>query len=158
VYFLAISGSLRAASTNTAALEALARLAPADVEIALYRSLAALPHFNPDDDEETPPPAVVSLRALVGASAGLIVAMPEYAHGVTGVLKNALDWLVASDVFQYRAASVSRPIGAARDARDHVGASHSGGFPRFAVDRPGNRCRRHPRQQGLCRGVARVSR
>jgi chromate reductase len=99
VYFLAISGSLRAASTNTAALEALARLAPADVEIALYRSLAALPHFNPDDDEETPPPAVVSLRALVGASAGLIIAMPEYAHGVTGVLKNALDWLVASDVF-----------------------------------------------------------
>jgi chromate reductase, NAD(P)H dehydrogenase (quinone) len=43
--------------------------------------------------------AVVSLRTLVGASAGLIFAAPEYAHGVPGALKNALDWLVASDVF-----------------------------------------------------------
>jgi chromate reductase, NAD(P)H dehydrogenase (quinone) len=96
---LAISGSLRAASTNTAALEAMARLAPANVEIKLHRDLAALPHFNPDDDEDAPPPSVVSLRASLAASAGLVIAMPEYAHGVTGVLKNALDWLVSSDVF-----------------------------------------------------------
>ena len=97
--FLAISGSLRAASTNTAALEALSRLAPAGVEIALYRDLGALPHFNPDDDEEAPPQAVASLRALVGSSAGLFIAAPEYAHGVPGAMKNALDWLVSSDVF-----------------------------------------------------------
>ncbi len=96
---LAISGSLRRASTNAAALEALSRLAPADVRIALYRELWALPHFNPDDDESAPPQAVVSLRTLVGASAGLIIAAPEYAHGVPGTFKNALDWLVASDVF-----------------------------------------------------------
>jgi NAD(P)H-dependent FMN reductase len=95
---LAISGSLRKGSTNTAALEALNRLAPAGVRIALYRDLSALPHFNPDDDESAPPPAVVSLRTLVGASAGLILAAPEYAHGVPGAFKNALDWLVASDV------------------------------------------------------------
>ncbi len=93
---LALSGSLRRASTNTAALEALRRLAPAGVEIALYRDLAALPHFNPDDDGETPPQAVVSLREQVGSSDGLLIAAPEYAHGVPGVLKNALDWLVAS--------------------------------------------------------------
>ena len=95
---LAISGSLRRASTNTAALEALSRIAPAGIRIALYRDLWALPHFNPDDDENAPPQAVVSLRTLVGASAGLIVAAPEYAHGVPGAFKNALDWLVASDV------------------------------------------------------------
>ena len=95
---LAISGSLRRASTNTAALEAMSRLAPAGVRIALYRDLWALPPFNPDDDENAPPQAVVSLRTLVGASAGLIVAAPEYAHGVPGAFKNALDWLVASDV------------------------------------------------------------
>nr|WP_256366619.1 NADPH-dependent FMN reductase [Methylocapsa sp. S129] len=94
---MALSGSLRAASTNTAALEALSRLAPASVEITLYRDLAALPHFNPDED--APPPAAVALRALVGSSAGLIIAMPEYAHGVPGAFKNALDWLVSSDVF-----------------------------------------------------------
>lgn len=98
---LAISGSLRAASTNSAALAALARLAPAGVEIAIYRGLAALPAFNPDDDEEgvDPPAPVVALRAAVAASDGLVIAAPEYAHGVPGALKNALDWLVASDAF-----------------------------------------------------------
>ena len=96
---LALSGSLRAASTNTATLEALSRLAPAGVEILLYRELGALPLFNPDDDEDAPPEAVAALRALVGSAAGLIIAAPEYAHGVPGALKNALDWLVASDAF-----------------------------------------------------------
>ena len=98
---LAISGSLRRASTNTAALEALARLAPEGVKVLVYRELADLPPFNPDDDvEDKPKPEPVeTLRALVGASDALIIAAPEYAHGVPGVLKNALDWLVASETF-----------------------------------------------------------
>jgi len=97
---LAISGSLRAASTNTAALEALARVAPQGVEIVVYRDLAGLPPFNPDDDEDGRIPApVAALRALLRTCDGLVIAAPEYAHGVPGALKNALDWLVASDVF-----------------------------------------------------------
>ena len=98
---LAISGSLRRASANTAALEALARLAPEGVKVLVYRELADLPPFNPDDDvEDKPKPKPVeTLRALVGASDALIIAAPEYAHGVPGVLKNALDWLVASENF-----------------------------------------------------------
>ena len=98
---LAISGSLRRASTNTAALEALARLAPRGVKALVYRDLAKLPPFNPDDDvEDKPKPEPVeTLRSLVGASDALIIAAPEYAHGVPGVLKNALDWLVASETF-----------------------------------------------------------
>jgi chromate reductase, NAD(P)H dehydrogenase (quinone) len=99
VKLLALSGSLRAASTNTATLEALSALAPADIEILLYRDLGALPLFNPDDDEIAPPQSVAALRALVGSAAGLIIAAPEYAHGVPGAFKNALDWLVASDSF-----------------------------------------------------------
>ena len=95
---LAISGSLRAASINTAALEALALVAPEGVEVVLYRDLAELPPFNPDEDEdERVPPAAAALRALVRQSDGLVIAAPEYAHGVPGALKNALDWLVASD-------------------------------------------------------------
>ncbi len=99
--FLAISGSLRRASTNTAVLEALARLAPEGVKVLVYAELAALPPFNPDDDvEERPKPEPVErLRALVAASDALIIAAPEYAHGVPGALKNALDWLVASETF-----------------------------------------------------------
>jgi chromate reductase, NAD(P)H dehydrogenase (quinone) len=98
---LAISGSLRRASSNTAALEALARLAPEGVKALVYRELAELPPFNPDDDaEDRPKPEPVErLRALIGASDALIIAAPEYAHGIPGALKNALDWLVASETF-----------------------------------------------------------
>jgi chromate reductase len=97
---LAICGSLRAASTNLAALEALALVAPVGVEVLIYRDLARLPAFNPDDDQDRLiPPPVAALRAQVKACDGLVIAAPEYAHGVPGALKNALDWLVASDVF-----------------------------------------------------------
>ena len=83
---LAISGSLRRASTNTAALEALATLAPEGVKVILYRDLAKLPPFNPDDDiEDRPKPEPVeTLRALVDGSDALVIAAPEYAHGLPG--------------------------------------------------------------------------
>src|SRR5271154_5853923 len=96
---LAIIGSLRRASTNPAVLEALAGLAPDDVEVTIYRGLAELPAFNADDDEDDPPEQVRALRGLVASSQGIFIAAPEYAHGVPGALKNALDWLVASDAF-----------------------------------------------------------
>ena len=96
---LAISGSLRRASTNTAVLEALADLAPDDVEVTIYQGLAELPAFNADDDEDDPPEQVRAFRGLVASSLGIFIAAPEYAHGVPGALKNALDWLVASDAF-----------------------------------------------------------
>jgi chromate reductase len=98
---LAISGSLRRASINAAALEALARLAPEGVHVLVYRDLAKLPPFNPDDDleDEPKPEPVETFRQLVGASDAIVIASPEYAHGLPGVLKNALDWLVASETF-----------------------------------------------------------
>src|ERR1700722_5181910 len=101
VRLLAISGSLRRASTNTAALEALSRLAPEGVKVLVYGDLAKLPPFNPDDDSEDrpKPEPVETLRALVDASDALVIAAPEYAHGLPGALKNALDWLVASETF-----------------------------------------------------------
>lgn len=91
---LAISGSLRAASSNTAVLQALARLAPAGVEVTLYDGLRWLPAFDPDDDGPVPPSPVAALRAGVAAADALVVSSPEYARGVAGALKNALDWLV----------------------------------------------------------------
>jgi NAD(P)H-dependent FMN reductase len=93
---LAISGSLRARSSNTSLLRLVASVAPDDVRVELYDGLAALPHFNPDDDVDVPPPSVLALRQRVGAADGLLLCSPEYAHGVPGSLKNALDWLVAS--------------------------------------------------------------
>jgi chromate reductase, NAD(P)H dehydrogenase (quinone) len=101
VRVLAISGSLRRASINAAALGALARLAPDGVKVLVYRDLAILPPFNPDDDieDKAKPEPVETLRALVDASDALVIAAPEYAHGLPGALKNALDWLVASETF-----------------------------------------------------------
>jgi NAD(P)H-dependent FMN reductase len=96
---LAISGSLRAASSNTTVLQAAARLARPDVTIELYQQLGDLPHFNPDFDSERLPDLVAEFRALIGAVDGVLISSPEYARGVPGTLKNALDWLVGSFEF-----------------------------------------------------------
>jgi NAD(P)H-dependent FMN reductase len=103
IRILAISGSLRQVSSNTALLEAAIALSPQNVEIKLYRGLADLPHFNPDL-ESTEPPAVTDFRQQLSGSDGLLISSPEYAHGVPGVLKNALDWLVSGEEF------VGKPI------------------------------------------------
>ena len=93
---LAISGSLCAASPNTILLNAAAALAPENVEVIVYRGLADLPHFHSDFDGDSAPPAVADFRWQLRKASGVIISTPEYAHGVPGVLKNALDWLVRS--------------------------------------------------------------
>jgi len=96
---IAISGSLRAGSSNTAALRAAARLAPAGVTIEIFDGIGDLPFFNPDFDNERLPARVGSFRALIGGADGILISSPEYARGVAGVMKNALDWLVGSFEF-----------------------------------------------------------
>lgn len=98
---LAICGSLRAASLNAMLIRALIRLAPSDINILAYDGMAALPLFNPDLDL-TPPASVVDLKEQIAAADIILIASPEYAHGITGVIKNALDWTVSSDVFVYK--------------------------------------------------------
>ena len=99
IRLLAVSGSLRRSSTNTALLGAASLLAPEGMTIERYDGLAGLPHFNPDLDIDPLPASVADLRARVGAADGLLFSSPEYARGVPGSLKNAFDWLVSSDVF-----------------------------------------------------------
>jgi len=93
---LAISGSLRDASSNTRLLRAAAAVAPEGVEVRLYEGLAGLPHFNPDEDVEPGSVAVAEFRALLRYADAVLICSPEYAHGVPGSLKNALDWVVGS--------------------------------------------------------------
>ena len=95
---LAISGSLRKASLNTAMLTMAAACAPPGMQVKLCDGLVALPLFNPDL-EPNEPAAVARLRHDIAAADAVLVASPEYAHGVSGVMKNALDWMVASGVF-----------------------------------------------------------
>lgn len=70
-------------------------LKPAGMEIEFYDGLATLPHFNPDDDVAPLPPSVAEWRAKVARADGLLFSSPEYARGIPGSLKNALDWLVS---------------------------------------------------------------
>lgn len=105
MYIFAISGSLRPASTNTSLLRTVARLVPAGVVVDLYDGLDDLPHFSPDRDTDNPPVAVAMLRRRLRDADAVLICTPEYAHGVPGVLKNMLDWVVSSGEF------VDKPTG-----------------------------------------------
>ncbi|TPJ33962.1 NADPH-dependent FMN reductase [Mesorhizobium sp. B2-8-3] len=97
IEIIAISGSLRAASTNSALVAALAANAPANCRVEVYDGLGRLPIFNPDDEGERTPPEAARLIEMVTQADGVVVSCPEYAHGVPGGMKNALDWLVSRD-------------------------------------------------------------
>jgi chromate reductase, NAD(P)H dehydrogenase (quinone) len=96
VRLLAISGSLRSDSSNSSLIRAVASLTPESVDVHIFSGLAELPFFNPDLDVGPGPTAVAHFREAIRKADALLISSPEYAHGVPGVLKNALDWLVGS--------------------------------------------------------------
>lgn len=98
IRLLGLSGSLRQASAHTAVLRSLQAVLPAGVDLQIG-SLAEIPLYNQDLDQGPGPAAVAALRTAVAQADGLILGSPEYNYGMSGVLKNALDWL-------------SRPMGA----------------------------------------------
>jgi chromate reductase len=114
---LAIAGSLRAASINAAFCRAAARLAPPGVTVAVFPGLGALPLFNPDLEPDPPRP-VVDFRAEVGAADALLIASPEYAHGIPGAMKNALDWLVSYEGFVAKPVAIANTSPRARHAHE----------------------------------------
>lgn len=96
---LGISGSLKSTSTTAGLLRAAAALSPAGTAWSfLDRHFGELPHFNPDLDEEgaVAPPAVAAWRRALAGCDAVLAACPEYAHGVPGSFKNAIDWIVSS--------------------------------------------------------------
>lgn len=95
MHLLALSGSLRAASTNSALLRALAIAAPQGLHVTFYEGLGDLPLFSPDREGPLTPPAVLAFAGSAAAADGLVISCPEYAHALPGAFKNALDWLVS---------------------------------------------------------------
>jgi chromate reductase, NAD(P)H dehydrogenase (quinone) len=93
VRILGISGSLRAASYNSALLRAARKVAPAGMDIEIFEGLREVPPYDQDLDTAAPPPPVADLRHRVRRADGLLIATPEYNYGVPGVLKNAIDWV-----------------------------------------------------------------
>jgi len=94
INILAISGSLKSTSANTNILKAISNMAPQNVTIKILDGLDELPHFNPESTNEIQ--SVVNFRKQITMADAVIFSTPEYAFGVPGVLKNALDWIVFS--------------------------------------------------------------
>lgn len=88
---LGFAGSLRKDSYNASLLRAAAELAPAGLSVTLF-DLADVPLYNGDIEKAGDPPAVTRFKDAIMAADGLLMATPEYNHGVPGVLKNAIDW------------------------------------------------------------------
>ncbi|MEM9107489.1 MAG: NADPH-dependent FMN reductase, partial [Pseudomonadota bacterium] len=94
---LAISGSGRAASTNTAMLNAVADISGANFQVTVFSEIATLPVFSPDAESEPLPFAVQSFIDRIRENDGLIISSPEYVRAIPGGLKNAIDWLVSRE-------------------------------------------------------------
>jgi chromate reductase len=89
---LAISGSLRRDSHNTALLRAAAELLPPPVELEIFDGLKAVEPYDEDDDREAGPAGARRLREAIDAADGVLIAAPEYNSSIPGQLKNAIDW------------------------------------------------------------------
>ena len=114
-----MSGSTRAASTNTAFARTAAAHPPAGATVTAWTAQAGLPHFDPDLDRDPLPAPVAALRDLLGGANAVVLCTPEYAGALPGAFKNALDWTVGSTVFN------DKPVAwvkVAADARRGEGA------------------------------------
>jgi len=98
---LAISGSTRQNSSNGNLLKAIAALFEDSMEMTIFEGIATLPHFNPDETDKTIA-EVMQFRDLISNADGVIICTPEYAHGVPGSLKNAIDWTVSTNEFSHK--------------------------------------------------------
>jgi chromate reductase, NAD(P)H dehydrogenase (quinone) len=127
LHLLLISGSTRAASTNTALLRTVQAMLPAGMTATLYRWIGALPHFSPDDDRGDSAPAAVGstslhpvvadLRREIASADAVLFSTPEYAGALPGSFKNLLDWTVGGgEIYRKPVAwlnASSSPTGAA---------------------------------------------
>jgi chromate reductase len=103
---LAISGSLREGSSNHNILHLLSKMMPHGINYIIYDGIRNIPAFDPGIDNDTPPALVADLRKLLSRADGIIICTPEYAYGVPGALKNALDWMVSSGSFSGKPAAL----------------------------------------------------
>ncbi len=118
---LAVSGSLKSTSTNTQLIRAAANLATPSVQFRFYEGLADLPQFSPDRDTDDAPATVRLLREALDSADAVFICTPEYAFGMPGSLKNALDWTVSSgELMDKPVAALSASPNAGGGARAHA--------------------------------------
>ena len=99
----ALCGSTRQNSINLALLKIIAGLEKETIEVQIFTQLDYLPHYNPDiDSAEHTPTFVLNFRNKIRQADGILICTPEYAMGVPGTLKNAVDWTVSSMEFSQK--------------------------------------------------------
>ena len=107
LHILALCGSQRARSMTGGLLRACRDLAPPGVAISLFEQHKDFPLFNPERTDV--PPGVRALQEAITAADALLIASPEYAHGVTATIKNTLDWVVNHAPFAGKPVAVLNP-------------------------------------------------
>lgn len=136
---LAVCGSLQRQSANLSLLEAAIVSAPPGVEIVIFDGLRDLPLFNPDDDDDPAPESVSRWRHALANSDAVLIASPEYAFSLSGVIKNAIDWVISSGELEQKVVAITaavpgpergrRGLQALRDTLTAVRATIVGGEP-----------------------------
>ncbi|MCW3110931.1 MAG: NADPH-dependent reductase [Segetibacter sp.] len=99
---IAISGSTRQNSINHSLIKAIADLSAASLDITIFDGIENLPQFNPDNDGDNVAKEILDFRQQLNKADGIIICTPEYAHGVPGTLKNAIDWTISSSQFPHK--------------------------------------------------------
>jgi chromate reductase len=115
---LALCGSQRTRSMSGGLLHACRALAPAGVDLILFEEHKQFPLFNPELLEL--PAGVRALHEAIDGADALLIASPEYAHGVTGTIKNTLDWLVGHPGFVGKPVAVLNPAWESHHADDSL--------------------------------------
>ena len=136
---LAVCGSLQARSYNRDLLHTATLTAPPGVDILIFDGLSDLPHFNPDLEDAGPPASVVRWRQALAESDAVLVACPEYAFSLPGVVKNAIDWVVGSGELERKIVAITvasagpergrRGLAALREPLSALSATIVGGEP-----------------------------
>lgn len=99
---IAISGSTRQNSVNLSLINAIVELTSDKLDINIFQRVSDIPHFNQDLDTSDPPEKVTDFRRQLKEADGILICTPEYAMGVPGSLKNAIDWTVSSMEFSHK--------------------------------------------------------
>ncbi len=99
---LTILGITRKNSTNHSLIKAIADLSAESLDITVFNGIADLPQYNPDNDGDNVASEVADFRQQLNYADGIFICTPEYAHGVPGTLKNAIDWTISSAEFPHK--------------------------------------------------------
>jgi chromate reductase, NAD(P)H dehydrogenase (quinone) len=99
---IALCGSNKKLSLQGNYIKAFVLLSKDIFDIEVYNELDQIPHFNPDLDNDTPPEKIIHFRNALKSADGILICTPEYAMGIPGTLKNAMDWTVSSCEFSHK--------------------------------------------------------